>query len=130
MSNKPTIMIVTQEHAAGMSAVLDAQGRGPDNFTNGRAVVSAGTTSPVIARLIQDGSADDVVASGWAAMQSDSTLPTIIGTWGANGVISSADAQIAMGGILVVESVDNIPSDWAASVLAGHNYAFEPDPEF
>ena len=130
MSNVPCILIVTATHAVDMSAVFAAQGRGPSTFTQGRRLVAVGTTSPVVARLAQDMSATTALEAAWRAMAADNDLPAISGVWGENGVISAADAQAAMAGLSVHSVAGVIPSDWTASVLAGHNYAFEPDPEF
>jgi hypothetical protein len=129
MSNIPCILIVTATHAADMSAVLEAQGRGPNTFTQGRRLVDVGSTSPVVARLTQDMSATATLEAAWRAMADDNDLPAITGVWGENGVISAADAQAAMAGLSVHSVAGVIPSDWTASVLAGHNYAFEPEPE-
>lgn len=129
MSNVPCILIVTETHAADMSAVLEAQGRGPNTFTQGRRLVAVGTTSPVVARLAQDMSATDALDAAWRAMAADNDLPAITGTWGEDGVISAADAQAAMAGLSVHSVAGVIPADWTASVLAGHGYDFEPDPE-
>jgi hypothetical protein len=73
--------------------------------------------------------ADVELEAAWRAMASRNDLPAITGVWGENGVISAADAQAAMSGLSVHSVAGVIPSDWTDSVLAGHNYEFEPQPE-
>jgi hypothetical protein len=113
-----------------MSDVFEAQGRGPNTFTSGRPLVVAGTTSPVVARLAQDMSATAALETAWRAMAADNDLPAIAGVWGVGGVISAANAQAAMAGLSVHSVAGVVPNDWTDSVLAGHNLAFEPEPEF
>ena len=132
MTNVPCILIVTVAHASDMSDVLEAQGRGPNSFTGGRKLVDTGTTTPVVARFMQDMSATDELETAWRAMASDQVLPVDADlqdiTWGENGVISAADAQAAMAGLTVHSVAGNVPDDWTEGVLAGHGYEFEPGP--
>lgn len=128
MTSTPCILIVTETHASAMDAVLAAQGRGTGTFMGGRRLVAAGTTGPVVARLAQDMTATADLESAWRAMASDRDLPAIAGTWGENGVISAAAAQAAMAGLSVHSVAGVVPDDWTASVLAAHDYEFEPEP--
>jgi hypothetical protein len=121
-------MIVTEAHAVGMSAVLDAQGRGPNTFTGGRQLVAAGTTAPVVARLTHDGNGTTELETEWRAMSNDKDLPKIEGSWGENGVISSLDAENAMGGLTVysVGGIKETTSEWISGILSGRGLAFKP----
>ena len=75
MSNVPCILIVTATHAVNMSAVLEAQGRGPSTFTQGRRLVAVGTTSPVVARLAQDMSATTALEAACGLWRQIMTCP-------------------------------------------------------
>ena len=130
MSNVPSILIATAAHAANLSKVLEAQGRGVDTFHQGRRLVAAGTTAPVIAYFQQDMSATAELEAAWKAFAASGDLPDIgANVWGVNGVISAADAQAARVGLTVHSVAGAVPTDWTASVLASHGYAFEPGPE-
>jgi len=130
MSQVPCIMLASAEHAVALSSVLEAQGRGPDSFTQGRRCVAINTTTPVVAYLIQDMSATDELETAWRAFASSGDLPDIgANVWGENGIISAADAQAASAGLTVHSVAGDVPANWAASVLAAHGLAFEPEPE-
>ncbi|WP_243612922.1 hypothetical protein [Shimia aestuarii] len=130
MATVPCILIATAAQAADLSAVLEAQGRGPGTFTSGRRLVAEGTTGPVVAYLAQDMSATAELEAAWRAFADSADLPDIgNNVWGENGVISSGDAQAASAGLTVHSVAGTVPSNWTASVLAGHGYEFEPEPE-
>lgn len=129
MTSVPCILIATVAHADDLSAVLEAQGRGANTFQNGRRLVASGTSSPVVAYLQQDMSATAALEDAWRAYADSGDLPEITGVWGENGVISAGDAQAAKAGLSVHSVAGVVPEDWAASVLAGHGYDFEPEPE-
>lgn len=130
MSNVPCILIATAAVASALDDVLEAQGRGPGTFTNGRRLVAEGTTTPVIAHLAQDMGATDALENAWRAFADSGDLPDIgSNTWGEEGVISAAAAQAARLGLSVHSVAGVVPDDWTASVLASHGYEFEPEPE-
>lgn len=131
MSRVPCIVIATAEHAENLSLVWEAQGRGVNSFLEGRQLVAAGTSGPVLAYFQQDMSATSDLEAAWRAFADSGDLPDIgSNVWGENGIISAMDAQSAAAAGLTVHSVAGIvPSDWAASVLAGHGYAFAPEVE-
>jgi len=130
MRNEPAILIVTEAHHVAVDAVLAAQGRGAGTFVQGRRLVAVGTTTPIVARLAQDQSATDVLTAAWLSYASSGDLPDIAGVWGEGGIISAADAMAAHSGLTVHSYAGAAPGgDWAASVLASHGYAFEPQPE-
>jgi len=129
MTSVPCILIVTEANHVAVDQVLAAQGRGYGSFTQGRRLVAAGTTGPVVARMCQDMGADATVEAAWRAYASSGDLPDIEGIWGEDGVISAYDAQAAHTGLSVHSVAGAVPQDWAASVLAGHGYAFAPEVE-
>jgi len=127
MTNIPCTMIVLAANVDDMNRVFDAQGRTLNTF--GRALVAAGTTGPVVARLAHDGSGTPALEAEWRAMSTDRDLPAILGTWGVDGVISSADAQAAMAGFTVysVGGIQETTMEWVNGILSGRGYAFEPE---
>jgi len=129
MSTEPAILIVTEAHHVAVDAVLEAQGRGSGTFINGRRLVASGTSSPVVARLAQDMSATGDLTAAWIAYAATGDLPDIAGVWGEDGVISASAAMAAHDGLTVHSYAGNAPTNWTASVLASHGYAFEPEPE-
>lgn len=130
MASVPCILIATAAHAADLSAVLEAQGRGPNTFTNGRRLVASGTSGPVVAYMAQDMSATDALEAAWRAFADTADLPDIgNNVWGENGVISSGDAQAASAGLTVHSVAGAVPADWSSSVIASHGFDFEPEPE-
>lgn len=129
MSNVPSILIVTEAHHIAVDAVLAAQGRGAGAFTMGRHLVAVGTSGPILARMCQDMSATAELEAAWRAYAASGDLPDIVGVWGEDGIISAADAQAASVGLSVHSVAGVVPAGWTDSVLAGHGYAFEPEPE-
>ena len=129
MTNIPCTMIVLTANVADMNRVFDAQGRGTNTF--GRALVAAGTTEPVVARLAHDASGTPALEAEWRAMASDRDLPAILGTWGVDGVISSSDAQAAMAGVTIysVGGIQETTMEWITGILSGRGYEYEPEPE-
>ena len=127
MTNIPCTMIVLTTNVTDMNRVFDAQGRGTNTF--GRALVAAGTTSPVVARLAHDASGTPALEAEWRAMASDRDLPAILGTWGVDGVISEADAKSAMAGFTVysVGGIQETTMEWITGILSGRGYEFEPE---
>lgn len=129
MTTVPSILVVTEATYQDVERVIEAQGRGPGTFTYGRKLVAVGTTTPVVARMCQDMSATAELEASWRAYAANADLPQITGTWGVGGVINAAAAQAASVGLTVHSVAGEVPTGWAASVIAGHGYAFEPDPE-
>lgn len=99
----------------GSTALIDAQLRA--------------TAVPVSARAALFLSATAEIEAAWRAYAASGDLPDIPGVWGEDGVIPAAEAQAAHVGLTVHSIAGAVPADWAASVLAGHGYAFEPEPE-
>ena len=126
MTNIPCTMIVLTANVADMNRVFDAQGRGTNTF--GRALVAAGTTEPVVARLAHDASGTPALEAEWRAMANSQDLPDITGSWGANGVISSGDAEGAMLGFTVYSAANlqETTLEWINGILSGRGYEFEP----
>lgn len=129
MNYVPCILVVTEAHHVAIDRVLEAQGRGAGSFVQGRQLVAIGTPGPVLGRMCQDMSATDAIESAWKAYASSGDLPDIGGVWGADGVISAADAQAAHVGLTVHSVAGAVPTDWAASVLAAHGLTFAPEVE-
>lgn len=130
MAQVPCILIATAAHAEALSAVFEAQGRGPGTFTQGRRLVAVGTTAPVVAYLAQDMSSTEDLEAAWRAYASSGDLPDIGNSvWGENGVISASAAAAARVGLTVHSVAGDVPEAWAESVISGHGYTFEPQPE-
>lgn len=129
MTIVPSILVVLEADYQAVERVLEAQGRGAGTFTYGRHLVATGTTTPVVARMCQDMSATAELEAAWRAYAATGDLPDITGTWGVGGVISAADAQDAHVSLSVHSVAGLVPDGWAASVIAGHGYAFEPEGE-
>ena len=127
MTSIPCTLIVLAANVENMNRVFDAQGRGNNTF--GRALVAAGTTGPVVARLAHDASGTPALEAEWRAMASDRDLPAILGTWGVDGVISEADAKSAMAGFTVysVGEIQETTMEWITGILSGRGYEFEPE---
>lgn len=127
----PSILIALEAQHVALDAVLQAQGQGAGTFIQGRRVVAAGTSGPVVARFAQDMSATPELEASWRAFAQTGDPPEIAGVWGEDGVISAADAQTAAAGLFVhsIASQQEVPAGWAEAVLAFHGWQFEPEPE-
>ncbi len=101
----PTIIICTDAAKAGINAVLEAQGLGPDNISVPLCAIDPEATweTPPTHWYMQDMSATDTLAASWQAYSSG-TLPEIAVTWGEDGIISEQDAlnAVATPGSMIV----------------------------
>jgi hypothetical protein len=92
----PTIIICIDASKDVINAILQAQGRGPDNISVPLCAIDPEATweTPPTHWYMQDMSATDNLVASWQEY-SNGTLPEIVGTWG-EGIISEQDALAAV----------------------------------
>lgn len=134
MSNLPCIMIAKAAVKDSVNLVLEAQGRGPGNLSRKMCPIDPLATyeTPPTHYMMQDMSATDALVTSWQAACSDH-LPSIIGEWGQDGIISSLEAQTACGaGNMQVYSAAGLVSGedataWRDGIFLGVGLQFVPD---
>lgn len=95
--------IVTEAVHVNMSRVLEAMGEGANGFQDGAKLAPIGDVYNCTHRMLNWAQANETLANEFLAMAASQTLPDISpNQWGVNGIISAADAQAAMLGLVVI----------------------------
>jgi hypothetical protein len=132
MANLPVVCVVTAAAMANANLVWAAMGRGPSNFTRKLCAADPAATYLTAAThyLMSDASAGDSDVYEWQAMASGN-LPDIgSNIWGADGIITSADAQdaISAANLQVYSASGNVtPADHVTGILASRGLQYVPD---
>lgn len=136
MSNLPLIVVVTAAAAQNASLVLEAWGRGPNTFTQGRKLTTdpAPTSGSVVThRLVHDGSTDQATVAVFQGFANGDLPPLPNGaSWGVDGIIDAASALAAISGASMQTfsaSGDVIPTDHMMAVIETLGLKLVPDPE-
>jgi len=129
----PAICIVTDAQKTNINLVFAAMGFGPETFTR---KLCAPTPTPTWQTapthwLMSAAGATDTDVATWQAMTAGNLPPLPEGVvWGADGVISAADAMAATDGAVfhVYSAAGDIePTEHAAAVLQSEGLVFVPD---
>jgi hypothetical protein len=132
MGTVPSIVICPQNQADKLSIVFEAMGRGPDSFTQGRALCAidpnATPNTPATHRFIQDMSATVELEDMWRKMASGEAMPQV--NWGETPGITESSAIAAAASMTVIsiagQGSGSLDVD---SILAGLGLQFVPSIE-
>lgn len=128
------VCIVTDAKKDNLNLVFAARGMGPDTFTRKLCAIDAGATdtTPPTHWLMSNAAGDAGELAVLQAMTAGDLPAVPAGTvWGANGVITAADAMAASdGSVFHVYSCagDVEPTTHCAAVLTTEVLQYVPDP--
>ena len=132
MGTVPSIVICPQSQADKLSIVFDAMGRGPNSFTQGRALCAidpdATPNTPATHRFIQDMSATVELEDLWRKMAAGEAMPQV--NWGETAGITESSAIAAAASMTVISIAgQGAGSMNIDSILAGLGLQFVPSIE-
>lgn len=128
------VCIITAAQKTNLNLVFAARGHGPETFTRKLCAVGSATpATPPTHWLMSNAVGDEPELATLQAM-TGGNLPDLPdgAVWGAEGVISAADAMAATDGSVfhVYSAAGEIePVDHVVAVLAAEGLQYVPDPE-